>query len=101
MLSILSSFLLSGTQIQPDSEDYSLVNETLIMLLEILNASKEIYVCLYVILPLAGLTQAYPQIVKKYTEQVTVLLKKIISCPLGGLDESSLLYVGHWIISFI
>ena len=66
------------------------------MLLEILNASKEIYVCLYVILPLAGFTQSYPSLVKPYTEQVQGLVRKILSLP-GGLDESCLLYVGHWV----
>jgi hypothetical protein len=63
MLSILSSFLLSGARIGSDHPDYCIVNESLITLLEILNTSKEVYVCLYVILPLASLTTAYPSAV--------------------------------------
>ncbi len=38
------------------------------MLLEILNQSKEIYVCLYVILPLAAYSQGFPELVKPYAE---------------------------------
>ena len=70
------------------------------MLLEILNASKEIYVCLYVILPLAAYSQGFPELIKPYAEQINILVRKIVQIP-GGLDESSLLYVGHWILSLI
>jgi hypothetical protein len=38
------------------------------MLLEILNASKEIYVCLYVILPLAAYSQGFQELIKPYAE---------------------------------
>jgi len=64
MLSILSSFLLQdiptigGKRTALDSyfdaQTLQCLNQILIMLLEILNQSKEIYVCLYVILPLAA-----------------------------------------------
>jgi hypothetical protein len=70
------------------------------MLLEILNQSKEIYVCLYVILPLAAYSQGFPELVKPYAEQINILVRKIVQIP-GGLDESSLLYVGHWILALI
>jgi hypothetical protein len=36
--------------------------------------------------------------VKQYAQSISQLLKKILSIP-GGLDESSLLFVGHWILS--
>lgn len=99
MLSVLSSFLLSSQRIGSDTANYSIVTESLIMLLEILNTSKEVYVCLYVLLPLAALTQAYPNAVKSVAEQVSVLLKKILSPLPGSLEESCLLYVGHWILA--
>ena len=38
------------------------------MLLEILNTEKEIYVCLYVILPLAAFTQVMPKLMRQYSE---------------------------------
>lgn len=69
------------------------------MLLEILNTSKEVYVCLYVLLPLAALTQAYPSAVRLVSEQVSVLLKKVLSPLPGSLEESCLLYAGHWILA--
>ena len=34
------------------------------------------------------------------TEEINEVLKKIVQVP-GGLDESSLLYVGHWILSLV
>ncbi len=95
MLSILSSFLLSGARIGSDHPDYVIVNESLITLLEILNTSKEVYVCLYVILPLASLTTAYPSAVLTVAEQASVLLKKIVR----SLEESCLLYLGHWMLA--
>ena len=70
------------------------------MELEILNVSKEIYVCLYSIISLAAFSQSLPQLASQYKEQVIGLIKNIISIP-GGLDESSLLYVGHWILSLV
>lgn len=56
MLSILSSFLLSCQPRSIQGELLVVVTNLLKMLLEILNASREIYVCLYVILPLGGVT---------------------------------------------
>lgn len=56
MLSILSSFLLACKPKSIQGEIHHTITELLKMLLEILNSSREIYICLYVILPLGGLT---------------------------------------------
>lgn len=67
------------------------------MELEILNCSKEIYICIYTILSLTSFIHAVPQLGKEYNAQILTVLRKILSQP-GGLDESSLLYVGHFIL---
>jgi hypothetical protein len=66
------------------------------MLLEILYHSKEIYVCLYCILPLAAYALHFPEIVTPCTEQILHVVKKVLA-PVGGLEESCLVYVGHWV----
>ena len=48
------------------------------MLLEILNQSKEIYVCLYVIPPLAAYTQGFPDLIKPFAEQINILVRKVV-----------------------
>jgi hypothetical protein len=70
------------------------------MLLEILNVSKEVYVCLYAILPLAAFTQVLPTLVRPYQEQIISVLRKILNVP-GGLEESCLMYVGQWILALV
>jgi hypothetical protein len=70
------------------------------MLLEILNTSKETYVCLYVILPLTAYAQNFAELVRPLSEQVNAVARKILAVP-GGLNESCLLYVGHWILSLM
>ena len=67
------------------------------MLLEILYHSKEIYVCLYCILPLAAYALHFPEvIVTPCTEQIVHVVRKVLA-PVGGLEESCLVYVGHWV----
>lgn len=39
--------------------------------------------------------------VKPYAKQVGDLLKKILAPTPLGLDESCLLYVGHWVLSLV
>ncbi len=70
------------------------------MLLEILNSTKEIYIAIYTILSLSAICQAAPDLVKQYSQQIHQVLKKILSAP-GGLDDSSLLYCGHLMLSLI
>lgn len=101
MLAIFGSFLSS---VRPGQELpaglYSSLDRIFTVLLEIVNASKEIFVCLYVLLPLTLFTQNIPTIVRQYSEQVCVLLRKMLSMP-GGLEESALLYSGHWVLSLV
>jgi uncharacterized protein YggT (Ycf19 family) len=67
------------------------------MLLEILYHSKEIYVCLYSILPLAAFALHFPEvIVTPCTEQILHVVRKVLA-PVGGLEESCLVYMGHWV----
>jgi hypothetical protein len=67
------------------------------MLLEILYHSKEICVCLYSILPLAAFALHFPEvIVTPCAEQIVHVVRKVLA-PVGGLEESCLVYVGHWI----
>lgn len=70
------------------------------MLLEILNASKDHLIGLYTMMPLAGLTQTMPDMVRPYTEQIKVLLNKILGMP-GGMEENGLVYVGQWILTLV
>lgn len=100
MLSIFGAFL---TALTPESMTPTLgqsLDRVFVMLVEIMNASKEVFVCLYVLYPLTTFTQNVPQIVKQYGEQVGVLLRKILGMP-GGLDESALLYAGHWVLALV
>jgi hypothetical protein len=88
MLSVLSSFLLQdipklgGKRVPLDTyfdpQTLQALVQMLMMLLEILNSSKEIYVCLYVILPLAAYAQNFPEFIKLCEEQINVLVRKIL-----------------------
>jgi hypothetical protein len=70
------------------------------MLLEILYHSKEIYVCLYCILPLAAFSLQFSEIVTPCAEQIVHVIKKVLA-PIGGLEESCLMYIGHWVSTLI
>ncbi len=83
MLSVLSSFLLQA-QPQHSQEILQMLKEIHMMLLEILYTSKEIYVCLYTIMPLASYALRFPEIVSECGEQIVHLIRKIIA-PVGGL----------------
>eukprot|EP00347_Sterkiella_histriomuscorum_P016065 403354618 len=97
MLSILTSYILQTKYRQLNQESIDIIKYLFRMELEILNVSKEIYICIYTILSLSSFIQAVPSLGKEYSVQIQTVLKKILTFP-GGLDESSLLYVGHFIL---
>ena len=66
------------------------------MLLEILYHSKEIYVCLYCLMPLSAYALNFSEIVIPCTEQIIHVIRKTVA-PVGGLEESCLMYMGHWV----
>lgn len=86
-----------------DVKTLELLNSLHIILLEILNVSKEISVCLYIILPLAAYANQFPEMCEKTQVQEVALIQKILhaNAVMGGLEESCLLYAGHWIISLM
>ncbi|CDW89210.1 UNKNOWN [Stylonychia lemnae] len=100
MLSILTSYIVQSKQRNFDQELVQILNYMFMMELEILNVSKDIYVCIYTILSLSSFAQAVPDLIKQYNPQINMVLKKILSYP-GGLDESSLLYIGHFILILV
>ena len=106
MFSILSSYLLhplpQGTSkaLYFSVETQQALTEMHMMLLEILYHSKEIYVCLYCIMPLAAYSLQFPEIAVLCSEQIVHVIRKILA-PVGGLEESCLVYIGHWVASLI
>ena len=70
------------------------------MLLEILYHSKDIFVCLYCFLPLAAYSLQFPEIVTPCTQQIVKVIKNVLA-PIGGLEESCLMYIGHWVSTLI
>jgi hypothetical protein len=51
-------------------------------------------------MPLAAFSLQFPEIVAPCSEQIVHVIKKILA-PVGGLEESCLVYIGHWVTSLM
>lgn len=67
MLSILTSYILQTKHRQLNQESLDIIKYLFMMELEILNVTRDIYICIYTILSLSSFIQAVPSLGKEYS----------------------------------